>query len=136
MALSFQEDLQQLLNRHSAESPSGTPDYILAEMLTNVLKTFNEAVGQRAEWRGESVELPAMQKLFDTPSSMDDCAACHSMMDDIREESAVDDDRFETGEVETLEGQGITINIFNSPPAVSADEMFEKVRKFMNDENL
>lgn len=62
MALSFQEDLQQLLNRHSAEAPSGTPDYILAEMLTEILKTFNEAVGQRAEWRGESVELPALQR--------------------------------------------------------------------------
>lgn len=73
MALSFQEDLQQVLNRHSAESPSGTPDYILAEMLTNVLKTFNEAVGQRAEWRGESVELPALQRqmdVFDKPHSI------------------------------------------------------------------
>lgn len=62
MALTFQEDLQQVLNRHSAEAPSGTPDYILAEMLTGVLKTFNAAVGQRAEWRGESTELPALQR--------------------------------------------------------------------------
>lgn len=73
MALSFEEDLQHLINRHSAESPSGTPDYILAEMLTNVLKTFNEAVGKRAKWRGESVELPALQRQRDV---FDDCDAC------------------------------------------------------------
>lgn len=60
--LSFEEDLEQLLNRHSAENPSGTPDFILAEMLTGFLKEFNEAVSKRAEWRGESVELPALQK--------------------------------------------------------------------------
>lgn len=72
MALSFQEDLQKLLNRHCAESPSGTPDYILAEMLTNVLKTFNEAVGQRAEWRGENVERPQTHPDYeeDTPFNL------------------------------------------------------------------
>lgn len=73
MALSFEEDLQNLLNRHSAESISGTPDYILAEMLTNVLKTFNETVGKRAEWRGESVDLPALQRQMDV---FDECDAC------------------------------------------------------------
>ena len=54
--LSFTEDLEQVINRHSAESPSGTPDYILAKFLTQVLKGYNDAVSERAEWRGESCE--------------------------------------------------------------------------------
>lgn len=60
MALSFEEDLRQVINRHSAESVSGTPDFILAHMLTEFLKAFNQAVVDRAEWRGESTELPAL----------------------------------------------------------------------------
>lgn len=56
--ISFEEDLRQVINRHSAEAPSGTPDFILAAYLTNCLKAFNEAVSQRAEWRGEPVDLP------------------------------------------------------------------------------
>ena len=60
--LTFQEDLAQVINRHSAENPSGTPDFILAEYLTECLKNFNEIVGKRAEWRGESVELHALSE--------------------------------------------------------------------------
>jgi hypothetical protein len=53
----LQRDLSSLLNRYSAESVSGTPDFILAEFLIGVLKTYNEAVSKRAEWRGELVEF-------------------------------------------------------------------------------
>ena len=53
----FQRDLASLLNSYSAESPSGTPDFILSDLLTNILREFNEAVGRRAEWRGETVEF-------------------------------------------------------------------------------
>lgn len=60
--LSFDEDLQQVINRHSAEAPSGTPDFILAEYLTACLKAFNEAVSIRAQWRGETVDLPALTR--------------------------------------------------------------------------
>lgn len=56
MAISFEEDLMQLLNRHSCEAPSGTPDFVLAKMLTDTLKNFNEAIGLRSEWRGEPID--------------------------------------------------------------------------------
>lgn len=59
----IQIELSSLLNKYCAESPSGTPDYILAEYLIGVLKVFNEAVSRRSEWRGESTELPALQRL-------------------------------------------------------------------------
>lgn len=53
----FTRELTQLLNRYSAEAPSGTPDFILAAFMRNVLREFNEAVSARAEWRGEAVGL-------------------------------------------------------------------------------
>jgi hypothetical protein len=56
----FREALERLLNRYSAENGSGTPDFLLAEFLQDVLKSFNDIVERRAKWRGESVELPAL----------------------------------------------------------------------------
>ncbi|TXH10504.1 MAG: hypothetical protein E6R04_05375 [Spirochaetes bacterium] len=50
------EEIRAVLNRYSAEAPSGTPDYILANYLIDCLKAFNEAVSLRAVWRGEPIE--------------------------------------------------------------------------------
>ena len=50
------EEIRVVLNRYSAEAPSGTPDYILANYLIDCLKAFNEAVSLRAVWRGELIE--------------------------------------------------------------------------------
>lgn len=59
---SIRDELTALLNRHSKENASGTPDYILAEMLLGVLDVYDETIKKRAEWRGENVELPALNK--------------------------------------------------------------------------
>lgn len=59
----FEQELMQLINHHSMENHSGTPDYILAAFLRGVLHQFDCAVMGRAVWRGESVELPATQRL-------------------------------------------------------------------------
>lgn len=53
----FELELRHLLNKYTKENASGTPDYILAHFLTDVLNSFDEALKMRAEWRGESVEL-------------------------------------------------------------------------------
>lgn len=66
--IGFQEDLASTLNRHSAEAPSGTPDFILAEFLTETLKAFNEAVSKRGEWRGQPVEFVVQPNL--SPSEL------------------------------------------------------------------
>lgn len=58
-------ELSHLLNRHSAENESGTPDYILAEYLVNCLRAFESTVQRRAIWRGEHTELPALQRSMD-----------------------------------------------------------------------
>ena len=53
----FEEDLRRLLNIHSQENESGTPDFILATYMLSSLQAYNTAVVSRATWRGESVEL-------------------------------------------------------------------------------
>lgn len=51
----FLKELEALINKHSLENASGTPDFILATFLDNVLKSFDTAVQQRANWRGERI---------------------------------------------------------------------------------
>ena len=61
----FSRDISDVINRYSMENPSGTPDFILGDLLTSVLASYNHAVARRAEWRMEPVELPVTQKVVD-----------------------------------------------------------------------
>jgi hypothetical protein len=45
-------DLAAMLNKHSAENASNTPDFILAEYLLGCLAAFNVATQQRETWYG------------------------------------------------------------------------------------
>jgi len=40
----FKKELEGLINRLSMENGSDTPDYILAEYLTNCLKAYDQAL--------------------------------------------------------------------------------------------
>ncbi len=46
----FQQELENLINRFSRESNSGTPDFILAKYLISCLHAFDEAVVDRDKW--------------------------------------------------------------------------------------
>lgn len=48
----FQRELESLINQHSVENGSGTPDFILANYLKGCLDVFNSAVLRRDEWYG------------------------------------------------------------------------------------
>jgi hypothetical protein len=48
----FVEELQNLLNRHSIENESDTPDWILAEYIRKTLEAWNDSVLQRDKWYG------------------------------------------------------------------------------------
>lgn len=50
--MTFQEELSMLLNKHSQENDSNTPDFILAEYLKNCLNAFNLATNRRENWYG------------------------------------------------------------------------------------
>jgi len=48
----FRDELSGLLNRHSLENGSNTPDFILAQYLVACLATFDTATQQRETWYG------------------------------------------------------------------------------------
>ncbi|QIG74885.1 hypothetical protein EVC12_250 [Rhizobium phage RHph_I42] len=50
----FREKLQLLINMHSMENGSNTPDFILAHFLTEQLRLFDSVVTTRASYRGEA----------------------------------------------------------------------------------
>lgn len=49
---SFVENLEALINKHSMENGSNTPDYILAKFLGECLHAFNGATKERSRWYG------------------------------------------------------------------------------------
>jgi hypothetical protein len=50
----FVKELENCINRNSMENGSDTPDFILAEFLSDCLKAWNKAVKNRKIWYGES----------------------------------------------------------------------------------
>jgi hypothetical protein len=53
----FTAELSDLLNRHSMESASGTPDFILAAYLANCLLAWNQSMQEREAWYGRQAKL-------------------------------------------------------------------------------
>lgn len=47
---SFEHQLTSLINRHSMENGSDTPDFILGKYLLKCLRTFNETISEREVW--------------------------------------------------------------------------------------
>lgn len=50
--MTFEQELESLLNRYSQENGSNTPDFILAQYLLGCLSTWNAAVTRREAWYG------------------------------------------------------------------------------------
>lgn len=50
----FEKELTTLLNRHSKEQSSNTPDFILATFLNSCLITFNVAVQRQKAWHSRT----------------------------------------------------------------------------------
>ena len=57
----FISELRDLLNRRSMENASNTPDFILAQYLTNCLRAWNQATQQRETWYGRNAAPAAAQ---------------------------------------------------------------------------
>lgn len=49
----LRRELAVVLNRHCRENGSNTPDYVLAQYLSNCLDAFDVAVCGRAMWYGK-----------------------------------------------------------------------------------
>jgi len=48
----FRKELENLINRHSKENGSNTPDFILAGYLHRCLDNFDSTVQYREQWYG------------------------------------------------------------------------------------
>lgn len=48
----FFQELEALINRHSKENASNTPDFILAEFMEQCLLLFDQATNARSVWFG------------------------------------------------------------------------------------
>lgn len=46
----FEQALEDLINKYSKENGSNTPDFILAAYLDNCLTVFNQALTDREAW--------------------------------------------------------------------------------------
>jgi len=46
----FKAELEDLINRHSMENGSDTPDFILAEYLSECLRIFDRTIRSRENW--------------------------------------------------------------------------------------
>lgn len=47
---SFRDSLKNLINYHSKENGSNTPDFVLAEFLVDCLAAYDKAMEQREKW--------------------------------------------------------------------------------------
>lgn len=59
MSKSFEDELAQLINKHSLENASDTPDFILANYIRGCMENLSLAVRKREAWYGRGKEIPA-----------------------------------------------------------------------------
>ena len=50
--MTFEEEIATVINRHSREGDSNTPDFILAQYLHDCLRAWNSASNNRERWYG------------------------------------------------------------------------------------
>jgi len=46
----FRRELEQVINKHSMENGSDTPDFVLADYLIDALDAFDKACSTRTHW--------------------------------------------------------------------------------------
>lgn len=59
----LRQELRELLNRHSRENRSDTPNFILADYMMGCLTMFENVVQRREKWHGRNKpEVPSRLK--------------------------------------------------------------------------
>lgn len=65
MTIAFRKDLEAVINRHSMENGSNTPDFILATYLINCLENFDAATKCRESWYNIPISNEEVAKVPD-----------------------------------------------------------------------
>lgn len=50
----FRQELEHLINKHNGENGSDTPDFILADFLSECLAAFDKAANAREKWHSRA----------------------------------------------------------------------------------
>ncbi len=53
----LRNEIEEVISKHNLENGSDTPDFVLAEYLTDCLRAFDKAVSKREEWYGRKIGL-------------------------------------------------------------------------------
>ena len=53
----FRKELKDLINSHSMENGSNTPDFMLADYLVDCLEAYNKITTTRESWYGREPKL-------------------------------------------------------------------------------
>lgn len=59
----FRNQVEKAINCHSMENGSNTPDFILAEYLTDCLAAFDKASTAREKWYGKALRIGGITEL-------------------------------------------------------------------------
>lgn len=54
--LEFERELTTLINKHSIENQSNTPDFILARFMVSILENFEIASNSRQNWYQKGIK--------------------------------------------------------------------------------
>ena len=57
----LRKSIESAINRHCAENGSNTPDFILAEYLTDCLAAFDKASNARSRYHGIKLRAPFIE---------------------------------------------------------------------------
>jgi len=63
--MDFKDELRNLINRHSKENDSNTPDFILVGYIENCMSAFTEAIQQRETFHGRDPRPSISNKPLD-----------------------------------------------------------------------
>ena len=64
--MTFEKELENLINRYSIEDESGTPDFLLAAYLRGCLNIFATTIQAREKWfNNQEIEIVESTNLLD-----------------------------------------------------------------------
>lgn len=118
----FIDDLARVLNKHSRENNSGTPDFILADYLLHALIAFETAISNREKWYGRQQDQFGMPE---KPKGASEFTSVHAVIDDVRQLNS--DER---SELEALRRATHGMKV-NTPIDAIMDEMRAETEEFV-----